>query len=66
MWGELHGGHEVTLADQIAALGSMTTAELAAEYERLVGRRPRYRNVGWMRKRIAHQLQVAAFGGLRG
>lgn len=56
----------MTLADQIAALGSMTTAELAAEYERLVGRRPRYRNVGWMRKRIAHQLQVAAFGGLRG
>lgn len=54
----------MTLADQVAALAAMTTAELAAEYERLHGRRPRYRSVPWMRKRIAHQLQVAAYGGL--
>ncbi len=63
MWSELHGGH-VNLADQVAELANRTTAELAAEYERLVGRRPRYRSVPWMRKRIAHQLQVAAYGGL--
>lgn len=54
----------MNLADQVAALANQTTAELAAEYERLVGRRPRYRSVPWMRKRIAHQLQVAAYGGL--
>lgn len=54
----------MNLADQVAALANKTTAELAAEYERLVGRRPRYRSVPWMRKRIAHQLQVAAYGGL--
>jgi len=60
---ELHGGH-VTLAAQVAALGSMSTAELAAEFERVYGRRPRYRSAPWMRKRIAFQLQVVAFGGL--
>ena len=38
-----------TIADQIAKLDSMTTAELAAEFERLFGRRPRYRSVPWMR-----------------
>ncbi len=54
----------MTLADQVTALAGMTTAELAAEYERLVGRQPRYRSVPWLRKRIAHALQVAAFGGL--
>lgn len=64
MSGELHEGHEVTLADQVAALARLTTAELAAEYERLAGRKARYRSVPWLRKRIAHQLQVAAFGGL--
>lgn len=64
MWSELHGGHEVTLESQVAALANQTTAELAAEYERLVGRPPRYRSVPWLRKRIAHQLQIAAYGGL--
>lgn len=54
----------MTLADQVAALARLTTAELAAEYQRLHGRRPRYRSVPWMRKRIAHRLQVAAYGGL--
>lgn len=54
----------MTLAAQVTALGSMSTAELAAEYERLLGRRPRYRSVPWMRKRVAHALQVAAYGGL--
>ncbi len=54
----------MTLADQVAALAAMTTAELAAEYQRLHGRRPRYCSVPWMRKRIVHALQVAAYGGL--
>ena len=52
------------LAEQIAALQNMPTGELAAEYTRLFARPPRYRSVPWMRKRIAHQLQAVAFGGL--
>jgi hypothetical protein len=54
----------MTLTDQIARLRTLSTAELAAEYERLHGRRPRYRSVPWLRKRIAFELQVRAFGGL--
>jgi len=56
----------MTLANKIAALESMSTAELAAEFTRLHGRPPRYRSVPWLRKRIAYQLQVAAHGGLCG
>ncbi|MBZ0152908.1 MAG: DUF2924 domain-containing protein [Planctomycetes bacterium] len=56
----------MTLANEIAALQQMSTAELAAEFTRLHGRPPRYRSVPWLRKRIAYQLQVAANGGLRG
>ena len=54
----------MTIDEQIAALQNMATAELAAEFERLHGRRPRYRSVPWMQKRIAHALQIAAYGGL--
>ena len=54
----------MSTADQITALATKTTCELAAEFERVCGRRPRYRSVPWLRKRIAHALQVAAFGGL--
>src|SRR5262245_41311712 len=61
---DANGAHAVTIAEQVAALGSMPTAQLAAEYERVVGRKPRYRSVPWLRKRIAHALQVAAYGGL--
>lgn len=56
----------MSLADEIAALQHFSTAELAAEYERLHGRRPRYRSPAWLRKRIGFQLQVAAHGGLSG
>ena len=61
-----HGTDRMTLANEIAALQQMTTAELAAEFTRLHGRPPRYRSVPWLRKRIAYPLQVAAHGGLRG
>ncbi len=56
----------MNIADKIAALTDQSTAELAAEYERLCGKPPRYRNPTWMRKRIAYQAQVAAYGGLSG
>jgi hypothetical protein len=54
----------MTLAGQIAALKTMSTADLAAEFERLLGKAPRYRQPAWMRKRIAFALQVAVYGGL--
>ena len=37
MWTDVHGGR-VTLEAQVAALTAMSTAELAAEYARVVGR----------------------------
>ena len=55
-----------TMTEQIAALDKLSTAELAAEFERLHGRPPRYRSPRWMVKRIAFQLQVADYGGLTG
>ena len=54
----------MTLAEQIASLQNMTTAELCAKFEQLHGRRPRYRSVPWLRKRIAFKLQEIAYGGL--
>lgn len=56
----------MTIADKIANLQNLSTAELAAEFERLHGKPPRYRSVPWMRKRVAYAMQVAAYGGLCG
>ena len=54
----------MTLPEQIAALASKTTAELAADYATLFGRPARYRSPTWMRKRLAFKLQENALGGL--
>ena len=56
----------MTIAEEIAGFHNLSTAELAGEFERLYGRKPRYRSPAWMRKRIAHRLQVNAYGGLSG
>ena len=60
------GDLDMNIPNLINRLPQLSTAELAAEYERLYGRKPRYRNPVWMRKRIAYQVQVAAYGGLSG
>ena len=65
MWGT-QGDLDMNIPDLINSLPQLSTAELAAEFERLYGRKPRYRNPVWMRKRIAYQVQVAAYGGLSG
>ncbi len=65
MWGT-QGGLEVNIPDVINSVPSLSTAELAAEYERLHGKKPRYRSPAWMRKRIAFKLQENAYGGLSG
>ena len=54
----------MTLADQIANLQNLTVPQLDAEFRRLFGRPPRRRHPTYLRKRIAFQLQVAAYGGL--
>ena len=54
------------VADKIAGLKDLSTAELAAEYERLFGKKPRSRSQAWLRKRIAFKWQEVAFGGLSG
>ena len=56
----------MTLADQIANLQNLTVPQLDAEFRRLFGRPPRRRHPEFLRKRIAFQLQVAAYGGLPG
>ena len=56
----------MNIAEKIAGLQDLSTAELVAEYQRLCGKPPRYRNPIWLRKRIAYQAQVAAYGGLSG
>ncbi|MFQ5425922.1 MAG: DUF2924 domain-containing protein [Gaiellales bacterium] len=56
----------MTIAEQIAGLTGLSTAELAAEYERLHGKAPRLRHPSWLRKRIAYRLQENAYGGLPG
>lgn len=54
----------MNIADRISALQSLSTAELAAEYEGLYHRKPRYRHPAWLRKRVAFKLQENAYGGL--
>jgi len=55
----------MSLEAKIAALQTAPVAELAARYTEAFGHPPRSRrNAQWLRKRIAHQLQVVAFGGL--
>ena len=56
----------MTIAEEIAVLHNLSTAELAGEFERLYGRKPRYRSPVWMRKRIGFKLQERVFGGLSG
>lgn len=52
------------VTEQLANLGSMTTAQLAARLEELSGRPSRTRNRQYLRKRVAWHLQAAEYGGL--
>jgi hypothetical protein len=54
----------MTLAGRIERLDHLSGAELAAEYETITGRSPRYRSVPWLRKRIAFEIQTRLYGGL--
>ncbi|HXC53133.1 MAG TPA: DUF2924 domain-containing protein [Candidatus Limnocylindrales bacterium] len=52
------------VAEQLAALATMTTAELATRFAELTGQLPRNRNRAYLRKRVAWHLQAAEYGGL--
>jgi hypothetical protein len=52
------------VTDQVAALATTTTADLAKRFEELTGRPARTRNRSWLRKRVAWHLQAAEYGGL--
>lgn len=52
------------VAGELAALGRMTSAELTAKYEELLGRPSRTRNAQYLRKRLAWRIQELAEGGL--
>jgi hypothetical protein len=52
------------VAEALAGLATMSTADLAAKFEALTGREPRSRNKQWLRKRVAWHLQAAEYGGL--
>ena len=52
------------LATELAALPSMSTAELTTKWVDLFGVAPRSRNRTWLIKRIAWRMQERAAGGL--
>ena len=52
------------MAREVAALGAMTSAELAAKFEKLLGRASRTRNAQYLRKRLAWEIQARIEGGL--
>lgn len=56
----------MTIPAQIAALANKSVAELTADYIAVFGKKPRRRHPDFLRKRLAFQLQVAAYGGLPG
>lgn len=56
----------MTIATEIATLQTLTVPELTARFIQVFGKKPRRRHPDFLRKRIAFQLQVAAYGGLPG
>lgn len=52
------------VTEQLAALKTMTTSDLAKRLEELTGMPSRTRNPQYLRKRVAWHLQAAEFGGL--
>jgi hypothetical protein len=55
-----------SLSAQVAALPKLTTPELLARYEELVGEPPPIARRAWVIKRVAWHTQAAALGGLSG
>lgn len=56
----------MTIATEIATLQTLTVPELTARFIQVFGKKPRRRHPDFLRKRIAFQIQVAAYGGLPG
>src|SRR5262245_66127231 len=54
----------MTIEQRLAALHTMTTAELKAEWRLVFGEDPRSGNRAWLQKRLAWALQAEEYGGL--
>jgi hypothetical protein len=52
------------VTQELAALGAMTGADLAARFQELLGYPPRTRNRTYLRKRLAWEIQAWIEGGL--
>jgi hypothetical protein len=52
------------IAEQLAALGTMNGAELAARFAELTGQPPKSKSRSYLRKRVAWHLQAAEYGGV--
>jgi hypothetical protein len=52
------------VTQELAALGDMTGADLAARFQELLGYPPRTRNRTYLRKRLAWEIQARIEGGL--
>ena len=52
------------MADRIAKLQQMTTAQLRDEWRRVLGDEPRSNNRVWLWKRLAWAIQAKEYGGL--
>ncbi len=52
------------IAEQLAQLRTMSSAELAMKYAELTGQAPRSKHRAYLRKRVAWHLQVVEYGGL--
>ncbi len=57
-------GAAAAIADELAALATMTVGELAEKYREIFGESTRTRNKQYLRKRIAWRIQERAEGGL--
>lgn len=55
---------QISIASQVAALPTLSTADLWALWDRLHRARPDNPNRGYLESRIAYRLQEEAFGGL--
>ncbi len=53
-----------TVLARVRALERMTVAELAEEYERVVGKPPRIKRRDFLRRELAWHIQAEVYGGL--
>lgn len=56
---------QTNILEEMAALKRMTGPELVAKWKKLIGGEPPSKSHGFMISRLAHRIQVLAFGDLK-